>query len=207
LKVKELTDYEGAYWYEQRILTPLDWKESMEKAKKKAESNPNAELKLFCCPNRSISISGIEAQLDIWENTCNFVPDIVIIDYADILAPENSKAEFRHQQNETWQCLRKLSQSRHCLVVTATQVNAKSYSKDLLNMENFSEDKRKYAHVTGMFALNQTENEKKKGLMRLNWIVLREGEFNSSEYVYVLQNLNIGRPILGSFINYDIKDC
>jgi hypothetical protein len=43
--------------------------------------------------------------------------------------------------------------------------------------------------------------------MRLNWIVLREGEFNSSEYVYVLQNLNIGRPILGSFINYDIKDC
>jgi len=95
--------------------------------------------------------------------------------------------------------LRGLSQERHCLMVTATQASARAYGKDLIDMSDYSEDKRKYAHVTAMIGLNQTPDEKKVGIMRINMIVQREGEFFSERTVKIAQDLRIGRPLLFSF--------
>ena len=71
-------------------------------------------------------------------------------------------------------------------------------------MKNFSEDKRKYAHVTAMYGLNQDpqDREKKIGLMRINEIVVREGDFSNTKEVTVIQNLARGRPFLGSYYNF-----
>jgi len=157
-------------------------------------------LKLSSHANGTLSVKNIRAILDIWDKQEGFVPDAIIIDYADLLVPE-FQMDFRHTQNEIWKSLRGLSQERHALVVTATQSDAKSYDKDTLTMANFSEDKRKYAHVTAMYGLNQDRKnrEKQLGIMRINEIVIREGEFNSSNAIYVLQNLKRGRPFLGSY--------
>jgi hypothetical protein len=129
----------------------------------------------------------------------NFIPDVIIIDYADNLAPENAREEPRHQVNRTWKMLRGLSQERHCLVVTATQAAGRSYKKNSVEMEDYSEDKRKYAHVTACFGLNQTPEEKRAGLMRIGPIVMREDEFFAEEEVYIGQALRLGRPLLFSF--------
>ena len=122
-----------------------------------------------------------------------FIPDVIVIDYADILAPEDPRQQPRDQVNETWKALRRLSQERHCLVIAPTQANAASYDKWVQGMHNFSEDKRKLAHVTGMLGLNQTEEEKALHVMRLNWIVLRESPFNAQQCLWVGQCLEIGR--------------
>lgn len=173
-----------------------------EEAKKAYEEffNTNQSFKLSSYANGTLRVSDIRNQLDIWERQDGFIPDIITIDYADILVPE-AKTEFRHQQNEIWKSLRGLSQERHALVLTATQADAASYEKDRLTMSNFSEDKRKYAHVTAMYGLNQDKSgrEKEIGLMRINTIVRRDGDFNSTREVTVLQNLRKGRPFLGSF--------
>ena len=50
-----------------------------------------------------------------------------------------------------------------------------------------------------MIGLNQNQDEKVSGLMRINLIVQREGEFYSKETVKVAQDLRIGRPLLFSF--------
>ena len=54
-----------------------------------------------------------------------------------------------------------------------------------------------------MYGLNQdkenTSREKKLGVMRVNELVIREGSFDVTSQVSVLQNLNIGRPYLGSY--------
>ena len=56
-----------------------------------------------------------------------------------------------NQINTTWKQLRALSQDRHCLVVTATQANAGSYTREApMDRRSFSEDKRKLAHATGI---------------------------------------------------------
>ena len=62
----------------------------------------------------------------MWEKQDGFVPDLIVVDYADLIVPE-SRGEFRHQQNEIWKGLRRLSQEKgEPLVITASQSDAKS---------------------------------------------------------------------------------
>jgi 6-pyruvoyl-tetrahydropterin synthase len=160
-------------------------------------------FKLSTHPIHTLSVRDINAILDIWEKQEEFVPDVIIVDYADIMMPEGSDKDFRHSQNKIWMGLRNLSQTRgNPLVITATQADAASYERNSLKMTNFSEDKRKYSHVTFMAGLNQDpkDREKKIGIMRLNAIVAREGEFYTSNEVTVLQNLKRGRPFIGSYL-------
>jgi hypothetical protein len=89
----------------------------------------------------------------------------------------------------------------HCLVITATQAAASSYDHATQRLSDFSEDKRKYAHCTAMYGLNQTDQEKKIGLMRLNELVVREGDYDRSTTISVLQRLQMGRVFLGSIPN------
>lgn len=158
-------------------------------------------LKLVCTPPDFLDVSTIKKYLDEWERYSGFVPDLIVIDYADLLAAPPYVREFRHKQDSIWKGLRALSEERHCLVVTATQSDAASYNRSHLTLSNFSEDKRKYAHVTAMFGLNQDVDgiEKKLSVMRINELVVREGEFFPTREVVVLYDFRIGRAFLESF--------
>ena len=126
---------------------------------------------------------------------------MIVIDYADLLVGEAK--DFRHLQNEIWKDLRRLSQEKgQPLVITATQADAKSYDADKLKLTNFSEDKRKYAHVTAFYGLNQDKfgREKQIGILRINELLLREGDFGVGNQVFILQNLGRGKAFLGSYL-------
>jgi hypothetical protein len=146
-----------------------------------------------------LSTEDMRRVLDEWENQDDFVPDVIVTDYADIMA--SSEREYRHKQDGIWRGLRGISQERHSLLITATQADARSYGQSILNLSNFSEDKRKYAHVTAMFGLNQDPKgrEKQLGILRVNELLVREGIFNSNNDVVVLQDLGSGRPFTESY--------
>jgi hypothetical protein len=167
----------------------------------KWRQHSRGKLFLATYANETLSVSEITSRLDEWERAERIKIDVVVIDYADILAPDAdySRLEPRHQINKTWQRLRAMSEKRNCLVVTATQAAASAYDKKTLRMSDFSEDKRKYAHVTALYGLNQTAHEKRMGILRINPIVVRESDYDSSHTVSVLQCLTIGRPIVTSF--------
>ncbi len=171
-------------------------------ARKKIVSRRVGDQSLFRLsvhPNSSISVLGVQSVLQSWERA-GWSPDVCVIDYADILAPINGTVDTRDQINSTWKHLRALSQSFHMLVVTATQSNAGSYDSEVQSKKNFSEDKRKYAHVNGMVGINQTVQEKENQIYRLNWLVLREGEFVESKCVYTASCLAISNPaVLSTF--------
>jgi len=191
----------GSPWLrKQNAVKPLTWKE-MYRAYRKFQNQHKTTFRLSTHANSTLSIAGIKSWLNLWERQDQFIPNIIIIDYADILAldPDMQNLQTRHQENEKWKRLRGLSQERHCLVVTATLSDTLSYDKSLLSMANFSEDKRKHAHVTAEYGLNQTPEEKKIGIVRINEIVLREGAFDSRRPVTVLQRLQMGRPFIGSY--------
>lgn len=160
-------------------------------------------FKLATYPAGILTVSEIRRCLDGWERHDGFVPDLIAIDYADLLSADDGKVnEFRHRQDHIWKSLRALSMERHVLLVTATQADADSYKRGRLSISNFSEDKRKLAHVTAQYGLNQDPHgrEKKLGIMRINEIVVREGEFSADREVYVLQDLASGRPYLESYV-------
>lgn len=170
----------------------------------KAYVKPKARLMLDSYPNGTLSVNKIKSVLNIWERLYNFVADVIVIDYADLLVPD-SVAEFRHQQNEIWKNLRSLSQEerggKQPLVITATQADTPAYETGLLRLKNFSEDKRKYGHATAMFGLNQDpkDREKRIGIMRWNELIFREADYSNDNTCTVLQNLRRGLPYLESF--------
>lgn len=191
----------GTPWLVPRKLTHAV---QLEEAQKKVQTffiERGRHFKISTHPNNTLSVGTIKNILARWEREDNFIPDVIAIDYADLLTAPGAK-DMRDSQNLIWKDLRALSQIRDALVLTATQSDAKSYEKSILKNINFSEDKRKNAHVTFMFALNQDKDgrEKKLGIMRLNTIVQREGEFDTNTTVTVLHNLNIGQPFLDSYI-------
>ena len=114
-------------------------------------------LRLSVHPSSSINMHGIRAIIDNWSRL-GWVPDVIVIDYADLLA-RLPGYEGRDSINESWKLMRSLSTTYNNLVVTATQADADSYdSGGLLTMSNFTEDKRKFSHVTAMFGINPPQD-------------------------------------------------
>lgn len=190
--------FPGAMWFWRREpVDPITWKDAY-LAMIALGKQTHRHFKLFAYPNGTLTVQMIESELEVLMKREGWTPDVVVIDYADIM-DMGSKGEEREKNNRLWMALRALSQKRRCLVLTATQADAKSYTAKTLKRTNFSEDKRKMAHVTAMLGLQQTDEEKAKGVLRMNRLVVREDSFTESQCINILQRLEMGKPFLGSF--------
>ncbi len=157
-------------------------------------------FKLSSHANSTLTLREMDSILDLWEREDRFIPGMIVVDYADLLVPE-SNSDHRHQIDYIWKGLRRISQERHVLMVTVTHTDTAGYEQFLLKIGNFSEDRRKNAHVTAIYGLNQDSKDREKdiGIMRINEIVVREGDFSSNNVVTVLQCLSRGRPFISSY--------
>ena len=194
--------FRGAVWWAARpSIRPLTWREAQSAYEALVRRMRGRDFKIECAPSDTLSVHDADTRLTLWEHTEGFIPDVVIFDGADNLAPqpEHQRLDFRHQQNGIWKAMRRMSQQRHCLVIASTQVDAEGQEAATLKRRNFSEDIRKYAHVTAMAALNQTEEEQLLGLLRVGWLLGRNGEFIPSVQAKVLQHLKCGRPVVASY--------
>lgn len=198
---KPTGQFKGAVWhYKRRPVRSLTWQEAYRAAQEYKARHKAKRYKLSTHSARSLSVSNVKQILDNWERLEGWVPDVILIDYADIMAPERKgNKENRDDINETWMALRGLSQDRHCLVITATQANGMAIKEKSISREHYSGDRRKYDHCTAMYALSQTPEEKRKGVTRWGAIVVREDAWDAEHYVSVLGSLEIGRPYLASF--------
>ena len=105
-------------------------------------------------------MTDLRQRLKEWESREGWVADFVVIDQADLMMAESAKMDFRHQVNSIWLGLRQVNQEYHNCMVVSTQSDSAAYKAKVLTRSNFSEDKRKLAHVTGFLGLNQTPEEK-----------------------------------------------
>lgn len=191
-------NYKGSIWYTKEHIKPLTWREAIKECAKIDERMKGKKLKLISYSNDTLTINELINQLDRWVERENFIPDVIVVDYADLLT-HDSKDDFRHKENSKWKGLRRISQDYNCLLITATQADSEAYDKKILTAKNFSEDKRKNAHVTCTLALQQVPEEKVAGLIRMSKILAREDEFDVRNQVKVIQCLSIGAPMLGSY--------
>lgn len=185
--------------YENHLDGNIAWKACRKLMRKDVKSN-DSYLCVENYPNSSINVEGIKARLDSHIRQ-GWIPEVVVVDYADILAPPDASQrwDIRDQVNATWKQLRQVAQKYHCLVVTATQVNRQGYDVDVIKLKHTSEDKRKQAHVDGFIGINQTEEEKDLGIMRLNLLKGRHMKHNRSQCVRVAGCLDIANPAITSW--------
>jgi len=154
----------------------------------------NLRIKVY--PKFSANVKDVKRDLELLEQTEDFIPDIIIIDYADILKPENEKSEGRMALDETWKTLGGLAAEKHCLLITASQGTRKAIDKRQLSQEDVAEWIGKLAHVDVFFGINQTEEEKQMKLLRVNLLAHRHKEFDDNLNCYILQQLEVGQAAL-----------
>lgn len=156
------------------------------------------KFKVSCHPTKTLSVAGIQTILARQRSKYFWVPDVIVVDYADIIAPMHGTADTRDQINHTWAMLRSLSMSSNSLVLTATQTNRGSYDAKTIDMEHAAEDKRKRSHVTFSIGINQTDPEKEEGVYRLNPIVARTGQYDKRKCLFTAGCLAVANPCVFS---------
>lgn len=153
----------------------------------------------FSAHPQNLTVPGIVTILDEWERVDGFIPDFIIIDYADILVPVIKINEFRHQINDTFSRLRGLSLDRKCCVLTATQASAGAWDADIMTRQFLSEDKRKAAHPTAILGLTASQEERASQVAKLNYLVRRDDVCDESACLYLAQSLAICSPMVKTY--------
>lgn len=160
------------------------------------------DIRIYAVPAYNLTVEQLDLELDRLEQQENYVPDVIIVDYADIMTPSDKGNDYRNQLDGIWKRLRGLAQKRKCVVFTASQSGRASIDKDA-DSKDIAEDIRKLAHITSMVSLNQTRQEKKAGIVRLKQLALREGEAEFREAVCT-QCLSIGRIVTDSHFDDEV---
>ncbi len=192
-----IEDYALAVWHSSERKKQLSKKATIKKVKEvKILFGDN--LRIISYPAFSAGFDDIDRDLDNLEYTEGFIPDVIAIDYFDILAAETARLSERGNIDATWKRGKMMAGQRHCLVATVSQSTRKSIEKRSVGQVDTAEDIRKLAHVEAMYSLNQQLWEKNVGIMRVGIVVKRHGEFNENTKVVVLQSLDLGQPLLDS---------
>ena len=153
------------------------------------------ELQVITYPSRTLSVRGLEAELKDMEVYEAFVPNVIVVDYADIMDLGSGNDE-RDKINRTWISLRGLASKIKGIVATVSQTGRETVGGSKDATENtVSEDIRKVAHVTKMITINHTPEEKDRGIVRLACNTNRDGA-PVNDQVVCTSCLAIGRPYL-----------
>jgi len=185
--------------YNVQPLTPHEAQQTITNYGQQVGSNL---FRLVCSPTHSVTASELKAIASEWRKADGWQPEVIIIDYPDILLPEKYEKERRHFENSKWMEIRGWSTDKEHnqpLIIIPTQIKQEGYKKKYITREEVAEDKRKLAHPTVIMGLNQSEEEKDMQVMRFNLVAVREGRCSPAKCCTATQCLDKGQFIAQSF--------
>lgn len=156
-------------------------------------SNPKLILKNF--PTGSLSIKGLNSYLDNLKTYHDFIPDIILLDYLDLMDIDISK--MRIDLGRTAIELSGLANERDIAMVTVAQTNSQAEGKTLITRKNLAEDFSKVRTADVLITYNCTKMERDKGLARL--YVDKGRNDREGDIILITQNYAIGQFCLSSF--------
>ena len=89
-----------------------------------------------------------------------FKPDVIIVDYADLLRPTSGLREKRHELETIYEQLRGLAQEFQCCLWTASQTNRSGLNAEVITMESISEAFNKCFVADFIFSISRTAEDK-----------------------------------------------
>lgn len=194
-----IRDYQMETWYT-LIEIPQFSLVSTRKQTKALVNMYGDNLRCISYPRFTASISDIQRDLYLLEQHENFIPDIIIVDYADILKPASSKGKKLDDIDDIWKMLASMAAERHCIVFTASQGTRGSIYKSDMSQDDLAEWIGKLGHVDMFVGLNQSKNEKHSKIIRVNALVHRHREVDENVSAVLLQQLEMGQFFMDSHL-------
>ena len=99
--------------------------------------------------------------------------DLVVVDYADLMAPERVTDDSIENSKSVYVALRALSQIEDLAMLTATQTNREGSKAAVAKMEHIAEDFNKVRIADVVISINKTEEERACGECRLYFAASR----------------------------------
>lgn len=104
-------------------------------------------------------------------------PDVILIDYGDLLKSGGKFSEERHAIASSYEQMRALAQEFDAAVVTASQGNRESMTKRVVRMNDIAEEIRKCAISDHIVSVCRTDEEDREGKARLYFAGSRDAEW------------------------------
>ena len=145
-------------------------------------------------PTGSLTVPQLEAYMANLETTERFTPDLLVIDYPDLM--KQTKDNLRGSLDETYKDLRGLFVERNIAGAAVSQSNRGAASAKSVKIENVAEAWSKIAHCDTVITYSQTEAEKQIGLARLNVAAGRNDADNLT--MVISQNYGTGNFVIDS---------
>lgn len=121
------------------------------------------------------TIRGLLTQLNLHKQ---FRPDVIIVDYLELLRPNRIiESEYMAQQRIAEE-LRGLAMEQNALVWTATQCNRSAKHRDLITDAELGDSYGKIRPADFAISLNQSQEEYDKGQMRIYVMKARDSKAN-----------------------------
>lgn len=117
-------------------------------------------------PTKSASVQTLQNHIEKLRKR-GIEPDLVLVDYADLLRPPRTSSEKRHELEETYEGLRAIAQSYGVPVWTASQTNRSGLNAEVITMESISEAFNKCFVADFIFSLSRTVQDKQANKGRM----------------------------------------
>jgi replicative DNA helicase len=126
-------------------------------------------------PTKRASVETIRAYLQRLRATSGFIPDMVVVDYADILRSTRGFEQKRFELELVYEELRALAQELNVIMITADQTNRGGVEKEDLNASDIGESYAKAQICDLILGLIRTTEHKQTQTGRLKIMKSRLG--------------------------------
>ncbi len=164
------------------------------KVKREFRKRPPLVIKEF--PTQGLDVAGLRAYLDALERHEHITPDLLIVDYPDLM--KHDAANKRIEIGLLIEQLRGIAVERNCALVAPTQSNSTGEKATTVQTSDVAEDISKMATADTVYTYSQTPAEKKLGLARL--LAGKDRNHKDGASVLITQAYGFGQFCLDSTV-------
>lgn len=158
--------------------------------------NTAKRIQIVEVPMGSTRVSEIDILIERLKRR-GFNTNVLVVDYADNLAPERKSSDYRHEVTAIYKDLRAIGQKHHLVVWTASQMNdagseAAEKKGGVITIRHVNEARGKIHLADLCVAIARTQEEKDTGVARLVLLKNRLGSGDGAQ-VLVTTRFDISR--------------
>jgi replicative DNA helicase len=133
-----------------------------------------ADFRIVEFPSGAMTVSDLRRMLEHFKAR-GWKPDLLIVDYADIMRPEKATDSVTENSKSIYVNLRGLAMAEDIAILTATQTNREGFKAAVAKAEHVAEDFNKIRIADIVLSLNASEDEQRAGEARIYFAAVRNG--------------------------------
>ena len=148
-------------------------------------------------PTKTATTNTIRAHLEKLKQQ-GIIPDMIIVDYADLLRTLSARKEKREELETIYEDLRAIMQENNCVGWTASQTNRTGLNQEIITMQAISEAFNKCFIADFIFSVSRTAEDKQTNGGRI-YIAKNRNGADGLVYSIFMDTANVDIKVVGNY--------